>query len=112
MAGKLSLYVDSTWNRYAIHTPLLNPWWGNPNEEVSLFAKEMFDSYHFDTSLYTITDDISKAHMVLPPYRYQWFLRHDIALWEECVFAAKEANLSLFIDAVGDIDYPIDIPDA
>src|SRR3989344_1823904 len=108
MADKpLTLYVNPAWKRGGLHTPLLFPFWGNPNDESSLFAKEMFDSYSFDTSVYTITDDIAKADLVLPPYRHNWFLRHDKQLWEECVRTAQKAGLPLLIDGVGDIEYPV-----
>jgi hypothetical protein len=108
----LHLYVNPAWNRKAIHTPLLFPFWGNPNQDSSLFAKEMFDAYQFDTSLYAITDNLSEANMVLAPYRHVWFLRHDKALWEECIRTAKEAGLPLLVDGVGDIEYPVEVPNS
>lgn len=108
----LTLYVNPSWQRHAIHTPLLNPWWGNPNPEESLFAKEMFDVYQFDTSVYTVTDDLTKADMVLPPYKRQWFVRHDEALWQECVQTAHTANLPLLVDGVGDVEYPVEAQNA
>src|SRR3989344_2840306 len=108
----LRLYVNPAWRHGGLHTPLLNPWWGNPNEDVSLFAKEMFDAYQFDISHYTVTDDISVADMVLPPYKHQWFLRHDTVLWEECIRTAKEANLPLLVDGEGDVEYPIPVENA
>lgn len=103
----LTLYVNPAWHRNGIHTPLLIPWWGNPYGESSLFAKQTFDMYSFDTNYYVITDDIQKADMILPPYPHVWFLHHDTALFDECVRTAREANLPLLIDGVGDIDYPI-----
>lgn len=108
----LTLYVNPVWRREGLHSPLLYPFWGNPNEEVSLFAKEMFDAYQFDTSLYTITDDLQKADMVLPPYRHNWLLLHDRALLGECVRTAREARLPLLIDGVGDIESPVTIENA
>ena len=110
MQHKFTFYVNPVWRRKGIHTPLLNPWWGNPNEEVSLFAKEMFDSYQFDTSLYTITDDIMKADIVLPPYRHNWLLQHNQPLLAECVRTAQESGLPLLIDGVGDVEFPLNIP--
>jgi hypothetical protein len=110
MSDKLILYVDPAWKRGGQPVPLLFPFWGNPYEESSLFAKEMFDAHQFDTSLYAITDDITQAHMVLAPYRYQWFLRHDMGLYHECLRTAQEAKLPMLLDAVGDIEYPIDVP--
>ena len=112
METPLRLFVDPVWKRKGQPTPLLFPFWGNPYDENSLFAKETFDSYQFDTSLYTIVEDISQAQMVFPPYKYQWFLRYDMPLWEECLRVAQEANLPLLVDVVGDVDYTIDIPNA
>jgi len=112
MESKLTLYVNSAWRREGLHSPLLYPFWGNTNPEESLFAKEMFDTYSFDTSLYTITDDIAKADMVLPPYRHVWLLRHDRALLDECIRIARTAGLPLLIDGVGDVEFPLDIENA
>lgn len=108
----LTLYVNPAWRRDGLHSPLLYPFWGNPNEDVSLFAKEMFDAYQFDTSLYTTTGDIQKADMVFPPYRHNWFFRHDKALLDECVETAQKAGLPLLIDGIGDVEFPVAIPDA
>ena len=104
---RLTFYVNPLWRRVGFHTPLLNPWWGNPYEDVSVFAKQLFDANSFDTKYYDINDDIKMADMVLPPYPYVWYLRHNIALFNECVKTAREANLPLLIDGVGDIYYPI-----
>ncbi len=105
----LKLFVNPAWKRNGLHTPLLYPFWGNPNPESSLFSKEMFDAYAFDTSLYTITDTIQEADMVLPPYRHNWLLQRDPTLLEECVRTAREANLPLLIDGMGDVETPLNI---
>ncbi len=109
----LRLYVNPTWRQQGgVYTPLLYPFWGNPTEESSLFAKEMFDAYPFDISLYTVTDDIKKADMVFPPYRHNWLLKHNPALLAECVRTAGEANLPLLIDGVGDVEFSLEIENA
>ena len=110
--NRLTLYVNPAWRREGIHTPLMNPWWGNLIVEESIFAKQLFDTYAFDTSYYTITNDIRAADMVLAPYRHVWFLRHDKALFDECVRTAKEEGLPLLIDGAGDVEYPIAVENA
>ena len=110
--NRLTLYVNPMWRRGGIHTPLLYPWWGNPYPKESIFAKQMFDAYSFDTEYYTVTDDIQKADMVLPPYPHVWFLRHDIVLFDECVQTARKAGLPLLIDGLGDVETPIVIENA
>ena len=108
----LVFYVRPTWRRGGIHSPLMNPWWGNPIVEESIFAKQMFDSYFFNKKYYTITDDIQKADIVFAPYRHVWFLRHDTALFEECVRTANEAGLPILIDGAGDVEFPINAGNA
>ena len=54
----LKLYVNPAWRRPGLHAPFLYPFWGNPNPSSSLFAKEMFDSFHFDTRLYAVTEEL------------------------------------------------------
>lgn len=104
----LRLYVDPAWKREGMHAPFMYPFWGNPNEESSLFAKEMFDTFSFDTSLYTIVDDISSADMVFAPYRHNWLLHKDPALLAECIERSRQAALPLLIDGMGDVEHPVD----
>lgn len=92
-----------------MHSPLMYPFWGNPNGETSLFAKQMFDTYSFDTTYYTIADDIEEADMVFAPYRHEWFLRYDTALFNECIQTAELSHLPLLVDGTGDVEHPIDV---
>ncbi|MEK7068587.1 MAG: exostosin family protein [Patescibacteria group bacterium] len=110
---KLALYVNPAWRRGGGHlyTPLLFPFWGNPTTKASLFAKEMFDAHPFDTSYYGVTEKIEEADIVLAPYRHNWLLRHDPALLAECERTAKDAELPLLIDGMGDVETPIDKED-
>lgn len=104
---KLIFYVDSKWRRAGIHSPILNPWWGNPYEESALFSRQMFDAYSFDTSFYGITDNIKEADMVFAPYRYNWLLQFDKDLLSECLNFARANNMPFLIDGSADIEYPI-----
>ncbi|MDE1919375.1 MAG: exostosin family protein [Patescibacteria group bacterium] len=109
---KLSLYVDPAWRRAgAHHTPLLNPWWGNPYGEESLFAKQMFDAYSCDTDYYTVTDDVRKADLVLAPYRQNWLLRFDKTLLATCISTARANGRPLLVDGSGDIEESINDTD-
>ena len=107
-ADRLTFYVNPSWRRNGSHMPLLNPWWGNLLSESSFFTKQLFDTYAFDIECYTITDDLRKADLVLAPYPHVWFLRHDRALFDECVRTARIAGLPLLIDGTGDVEYPIE----
>lgn len=112
MMRRMMLYVDPRWRREALHSPVLFPFWGNGYGESSLFSKELFDSYSFDTGCYGITDDLRQAHLVFAPYRHNWLLAHDPALLEECARRAQEARLPLLIDGMGDIEHPVGIEHA
>src|SRR3989344_1479506 len=103
----LRLYVDPAWRRKGLHAPFMYPFGGNPNEASSLLAKEMFDSFTFDTTLYTIVDDISQADMVFAPYRHNWLLHKDPALLAECIERSRRARLPLLIDGMGDVEHTI-----
>lgn len=107
LINQLTFYVNPEWRRKGLHTPLLNPWWGNPYEESAIFSKQMFDAYSFDTSCYAITDDIEKADLVFAPYRHNWLLNFDKDLLTECISTARARNLPFLIDGSGDIEYPI-----
>lgn len=105
---RLTLYVNPAWKREGIHSPLMNPWWGNPIAKDYIFARQMFDTYAFDTAHYTITDELPAADMVFAPYPHVWLVRHDMKLFHECARTARDANLPLFVDGMGDIEYPVD----
>ncbi len=110
MQEKITFFIDPAWRRRGLHTPLLYPFWGNPTTEASLFAKEMFDAHPFDTTLYSITDDIVQAQMVLAPYRHNWLLQKDPQLLQTCFETAQKANLPLLLDGMGDIEHPVNLP--
>jgi len=101
------LYVNPLWRRKGVHSPLMQPWWGNPYEKISLFSWEMFDAYSFNTAYYTLVDDITKADMVFVPYRHNWLLKFDRNLLEECIRTAEEKNLPILLDGLADIEYPV-----
>jgi hypothetical protein len=88
------------------------PFWGNPLTENNLFAKELFDSFSFDTRVYGITDDITKADAVFPPYRQAWLMRRYPDLLAECAQVAKDAGLPLFVDGLADGEQPLNIENA
>lgn len=103
----LCFYVSPQWRRKGIHTPLLNPWWGNPLTETSLLTKQIFDTFSFDTTCYSITDDLNAADAVLAPYSQAWCIRHELTLLEECVRTAREAGVPILVDGTGDVTYPM-----
>lgn len=109
---QLKLYVDPSWCRKGLHAPFLYPFWGNPNTESSLFAKEMFDAHSFDTRLYTITTNLPEADMVFAPYRHVWLLKHDPQLLQMCIAVAEKSGKPLLIDGMGDVEFPIAYKDA
>lgn len=105
---RLKLYVDPKWRRREVHSPLMNPWWGNPFEEQSVFPKQMYDTYSFDTSFYLVTENIKEAEMVFAPYRHSWLVRSDRALLDECLRKAKDNDLPLLVDGASDIEYQVE----
>ena len=105
----LTFYVNPAWNHRGLYSPLMYPFWGNPMVKESIFAKQFFDTYSFDTSYYTVTHDIRLADMVFAPYAHNWHLLHEKELFDECVQVARESGLPLLIDGIADVEYPIDI---
>lgn len=109
---KLTFFVDPSWRHGGIHTPLLNPWWGNPLTNESLFTKLAFDTFPFPTDSYEITEHEADADCVLAPYPHVWYLRHAPEQFEACVAKAQALGLPLVVDGSGDIERPLGIPRA
>lgn len=107
----LRLYVNPAWRRgeKEVYSPVLYPFWGVPAAlgETHPQTKELFESFPFDTRYFGITDDITKADAVFPPYPQWWLLRRDPALLAECAEVAQRANLPLFIDGRADGEPPV-----
>ena len=106
----LRLYVDPAWQQGGAYSSLLYPFWGNPHTESAFFRKQLFDTYSFDTALYGITDDITQADMVLAPFVHQWCVQNDPHLLGLPVAVAQKAGLPLLIDGMGDVEFPINLP--
>lgn len=104
---KLVLYVNPSWQRGGVWSPLMFPFWGNAIPDTNLFAKELFDSFSYDTNWYEITDEITKADAVLVPYRLDWFRRNEPKLLQECKNVAKRHLLPLLVDGLGDGETPV-----
>lgn len=107
----LTIFVDPAWRRDAAHTPLLNPFWGGTSHKNSPFADEALSMYLFDVSHYRITDDISIADVVLFPFRYHVAHIHFADLLATAIDTARAHGKHIIIDAMGDIDYDISIPE-
>jgi hypothetical protein len=109
----LRLFVAPTWRRDDIPpTPLLYPFWGNPPSSKKPLYRALFERHTFDTTKYTLTDDISSAHMVLLPYNHAAMLAQAPNLLELCIKEAALHNKPLLIDGLGDIERPIEIPNS
>ena len=111
--ASITFFVDPAWRREGLsHIPLLFPFWGNSVTSNSPFHYALFEKYSFDTFCYRITDDPTKADMVLMPYSHSTALAKYPGLIEECAKRAQELGKLLLIDGVGDIERPIPIPHA
>ncbi len=109
----ITFYVDPAWRRPNLqHIPLLYPFWGNPLTESVPFWRELFNKRGFDTRLYSITDDRAQADMVLMPYSHTVVLGLAPDLLEACAAEARAMGKRLLIDGLGDVERPVEVPDA
>jgi len=106
----ITFFVDPAWRRSGQYSPLLYPFWGNPLTEQTPFQKALFDRHGYDTRLYRITDDPQVANMVLMPFSHNIARQHMPDLLAACVEKAAALGKPLLIDGVGDVEYPVDIP--
>lgn len=110
---KLLFYVDPAWRSMGPHIPLLYPFWGNAlDREWTPFQWQLFDTYQFNTALYGVTDSPEEADVVCMPYSHNVVLRYKPEMLEWCAAAAKKYNKPLLIDGMGDIEYPVTVPNA
>ncbi len=106
----LRLYVNPSWRRSMAHTPLLDTHWDPIQHENSPFVSDVLSTYRFDTSQYSITENIQDADAVLFPYRYRIVQMHLRDIFQEALDSARANGKRLIIDAMGDAEY--DIPHA
>ncbi len=108
----ITFFVDPAWRRQNLqHIPLMYPFWGNClDKEYLSFHHALFERHSFDTMRYAITEDAKAADMVLMPYSHNLAQRHAPDLIESCVAEAKRQGKFLLVDGVGDIEYPIILP--
>ncbi len=107
----LRFFVDPSWRRRdGSHIPLLYPFWGNAFSRGTPLIRAIFDTYSFDTSLYSITDSIHDADAILLPYAYGVVVQKFPEILAQAVQVSKEHKAKLIIDTLGDIDYQIEIP--
>jgi hypothetical protein len=112
----LRLYVDPAWRRAAgeVYSDFLCPFWGVPEAlgKTHPHVKELFEKFSFDTHYYGITDDITQADAVFPPYTQVWLMRFHPDLLKECIELAKKAGLPLFVDGRADGEPPFEAHEA
>lgn len=94
------------------HSPLLYPFWGNPLTASQPFWRELFERRGFDTRYYSITDNPAAADIVFMPYSHSLVLAVAPDLLEVCLAEARRQGKKLLIDGLGDVEHPIDIPEA
>jgi hypothetical protein len=107
----LRLYVDPSWRRSKenVYSEFMFPFWGVPEKlgETHPQTKQLFESFKFNTRYYGITDDITQADVVFPPYSQQWLLRRDPALLKECIEVSKRSGVPLLLDGRADGEHPL-----
>ncbi|MEK7109355.1 MAG: exostosin family protein [Patescibacteria group bacterium] len=106
---KITFFVLPAWRRKDFqHIPLLYPFWGNPLDKGRVpFQHALFERYGFDAEHYSITDNETKADLVLMPYAHNLALRAMPDLLAECRSVAGRLGKPLLIDGVGDIEHPV-----
>lgn len=109
----ITFFVDPSWRRpHLQHSPLMYPFWGNPLTASQPFWRELFERRGFDTHYYSITDDPNAADMVFMPYSHSLVLAVAPDLLEVCLAEARRQGKRLLIDGLGDVEHPINIPEA
>lgn len=110
----LTLYVDPSWRKEAlIHSMLLNPFWGvSGAHDNAVLRTQLAKKHEFDTTYYTITDDVTKADMVFMPYSHRDVRRSYPELLALCTDVSAQAQLPLLIDGIEDVPHPITVPNS
>ncbi len=113
MVKPLVFYVDPKWKGHVQHVPLLFPFWGNGFDAKQIpFQHALFERNTFDTSLYSITNELSKADCILLPYSHNHALKFAPEVLDECIALSVSSGKPLVIDGVGDIERPVTFPNA
>jgi len=108
----LKLYVG-TWYRSPIsHIPLLYPFWGVVRKSHKAYVYDAMEKYQFSKDDFTLVEDIADTDYVLVPHNYRKLMMADPNKFAAIAEDARVAGKPLLVDASGDIEWPVTVPNA
>lgn len=92
------------------HSPLLFPFLGKVIKDSTPYVSAVFQKYNFDSKYYQLADVADEADFYFIPHNFWILKKSDRGLLDEFLKDAKKYKKPVLIDAYGDSDEKIDIP--
>jgi hypothetical protein len=110
----VKLYVGPDYKEPTLYTyiELMFPFWGVAAKESMPYVRAASMQYQYSQDDFTLVENISDAEYVVMPYQYDRLLEASPQRVKMIIEEAKKAGKPLLIDGAGDIEHPIDIPNA
>ena len=114
MSAPVKLYAPERYREPKIsqHTELMFPFWGVTAKETMPFVRTAALQYQYSKDDFALVDDIASADYVVIPYQYERLKMVNPGKIAMIRKEAEAAQKPLIIDGAGDLEYPIDIPNA
>jgi|CXWL01.1.fsa_nt_gi glycosyltransferase involved in cell wall biosynthesis len=112
--NKIRLYVGPWYKEEKLYTyvELLFPFWGVVAKESMPYVRAAELQYQYSKNDFELVEDIADADFVLVPYSYDRLKQVNPKKLQNIIEEATAAGKLLLIDGAGDLETPIDIPNA
>lgn len=110
----VKLYVGSDYKEPKLftHIELMFPFWGVTAKESMPYVRAASLKYQYSKDDFALVNYIADADYVVVPYNYDRLKAVNPARLQMIVEEAKRAGKPLLIDGSGDIEHPINVPNA
>ena len=110
----IKLYAPDSYreSKISFHTELMFPFWGVTAKETMPYVRAASLQYQYSSNDFTLVKDIQDADYVVIPYSYERLKLLNPEKARRIEQDAHDAGKPLLIDAAGDIEHEITIPNS
>ena len=108
----LRLFADRAMTDKWAYIPLLYPFFGLQVKDTLPYQRAAFEKHGWDPKYFTLVEKPEGAEFIVFPHEYFWAKKNRPDLIEQYITFSKKHGVPLLVDALGDPDGFVDVPDA